>query len=350
MHSRVVAPVDALPNEILTIIFTEIRKFNLNHMRETYSRKNAAFSQVSRHWRDVTLTSPSLWAEINIDQRLKVKFLKLLLQRSREHGIDIHVSYSICSPFPNPMDRDLIDRTCDAHYSTCQYGGENSASYHLDSLQDINKVLVPIRHSCAPLLLQKLTIDRRQGSRYDFAPPEILTGGAPVLSRVETEGISSHVIFYLRCPPSAVLRLKWTFHSMSYENFRQLLTACHSLRGLHFDGTVTSLPPPDQRPPPLVLLSLEALGFWCGLDTLVTQTEFGTMLRTPALEILRLWPVDPFQLQAFLHPIGESPQVSSYSLLKSLRLRRGSVTEAVIIEFTNTCPLINHFSLEECEF
>lgn len=163
----------------------------------------------------------------------------------------------------------------------------------------------------------------------------IVGGGRRLVTHVKS---SSSIICY--CTASG------TPHLIPYQIFRQSLVACHFFRALEFSGTVTILPP----------MTCNHRWCFCPSSSSISGVVAVLMLHKPKLEkcfwllqSLQLSGINPSELRSFLYPKQESPNTSPYSLLKSLRLRMGRVTEGVIIEFAAGCPLVNHFSLRQCD-
>ncbi|KAH9943627.1 hypothetical protein B0H21DRAFT_679702, partial [Amylocystis lapponica] len=67
------APVSRLPNELLVTIFRYVSWFKL--------------MRVCHHWRDTILSTPALWAEIDVCKSMD--FISMCLERSQDAALDI---------------------------------------------------------------------------------------------------------------------------------------------------------------------------------------------------------------------------------------------------------------------
>lgn len=86
-------PISKLPPEILGHIFQSINK-NLKPEYVRYSERSLlAATHVSTHWRQVALTTPSLWTYISLvgNRRAEIPKLRAYLQRSGTLPLSIHV-------------------------------------------------------------------------------------------------------------------------------------------------------------------------------------------------------------------------------------------------------------------
>lgn len=85
------SPLDSIPNELLSLIF-EHGYFEAEQTDDIFKSYTA---RVSRRWRNVTLSTPSLWSVLqlsagNIGQRLIS--LPIYLERSMDHPLDIRLN------------------------------------------------------------------------------------------------------------------------------------------------------------------------------------------------------------------------------------------------------------------
>jgi len=103
------SPIRSLPSELLELIFTHIYTQNSEKLCHLYHIP--AVSQVCRKWRDVALSTPSMWCDITLEpQALRLppvvprwKWRKpseclvpldLRIDRTRQHPLRVHISVS----------------------------------------------------------------------------------------------------------------------------------------------------------------------------------------------------------------------------------------------------------------
>ncbi|KAG8775596.1 hypothetical protein FRC12_001402 [Ceratobasidium sp. 428] len=85
-NSTTLAPVNALPPEILVRIFALLKVYCV------LKRDSAtdAFTRVCVYWRRVSVAAANLWAHIDIGPTIPASLTELLLDRSKNASIDIH--------------------------------------------------------------------------------------------------------------------------------------------------------------------------------------------------------------------------------------------------------------------
>ncbi|TFK81086.1 hypothetical protein K466DRAFT_352060 [Polyporus arcularius HHB13444] len=96
------APVDTLPPEVLTVIFSDLQDVlewtgppsmhKLGHVVHLQSRTWLRISWVCRYWRAVSLASPRLWSTLSDSGHWKsMDWLPAFLERSRQFPLDVSI-------------------------------------------------------------------------------------------------------------------------------------------------------------------------------------------------------------------------------------------------------------------
>ena len=105
-HQAILSPLRSLPAELLEVIFTYTR----NPEKPRHVPRMPVVSQVCRKWRDVAESTPAIWSDITLDLRQvranarrrehheSFDVFGLMLDRSRQHPLRVHISASEAIP------------------------------------------------------------------------------------------------------------------------------------------------------------------------------------------------------------------------------------------------------------
>jgi len=102
-HQAILSPLRSLPAELLEAIFTYTR----NPEKPRHVPRMPVVSQVCRKWRDVAESTPAIWSDITLDlrqvrtnarRREHHDVFGLMLDRSRQHPLRVHISASEAIP------------------------------------------------------------------------------------------------------------------------------------------------------------------------------------------------------------------------------------------------------------
>lgn len=274
-------------------------------------------SRVGRHWRNVALSSPFLWTNIDIRPWLELDVIRLQLDRSKSHPIDLKLVALVredFSEFP-PFDVDGLCKIITPHISHCRsitFSGE------FDYGDDIMvRLLAGFRDVAAPRL-ERLSLRWAGGGweEVEVADLPIFSSGAPMLTDVRLGGFG----FSYTPPLSHVTALYLNrygadFDIFPYRRFCQMAAACPLLVKLAlYDKPLADLPSvdsPDQFCNIPTLRSLQIYGRSNGLAELL-------LISAPDLEELLLVPTVPYRLERISSRYAlESPK---FPQLKSLIL------------------------------
>ena len=343
------APVGSLPNEILVAIF-EARPSKFED-REGYAM---GISQVSRLWRSIALSTPSLWNSIRVDFLFagegQLSMLDLFIERSRKSPLDIVIS----------LERDEDD------HNWHEFWEQTEKIFPLVSRwrtllilgqirNDVFGALHDLDRSKAPMLeLFEVRIESPIEAQTAFDEPLLLfQGGAPRLAQIEIHEIS---IAACQPPLSSItsLRLHHPPHPYNIAQYRGILVAANNLSDLQLFGNII-----NARELYAVATSRTALIRIPSLRSLVISPSWSTgpftlysllaSLDTPALEYLTLhccpWQNHVSEFQEIFRNYGPP----RYPLLRALTLRYADFSQPVAIWFTSMLPSITCISLIECK-
>lgn len=172
------AAVSWLPHETLIAIFEEVV---FSQPRISLSSASEVLSHVTRHWRDVALNTPSIWAVIQCraDQR-QLELVAMYLKRSKTSLIDLEVTLN-----QESEDITLFCQMIDPHMDRCR-----QLSLRAGTQADLSLLLGWVEYMAAPTLrsLDILCEDDRDNP-VDI---DIFTGGAALLTSVSVTGVGLH--------------------------------------------------------------------------------------------------------------------------------------------------------------
>lgn len=191
------SPISILPQDILVEIFSYLIP-NISDI-----------SHVTRHWRDVSICTPSLWATINIRQSSSTHWHlpRLYIERSRRCPLDVSLVFQLEDEDPDPDSEDSIDRKLDVfermRLISPEFDRIRSLHIHADTphSEDIIEFLRVELELSRALSLRKLSInvfpDDAINMQRSSPIMRFLTGGAPLLSVLRLDGLTLGSF----CPP-----------------------------------------------------------------------------------------------------------------------------------------------------
>lgn len=249
------SPISRLPTETLTTILAlnqhndddQWAKVGWEAMIHGYPVPSVIVaSHVNRRFREVAISVPNLWTNINFSAKTSPDLLETYLARSQRCLLDIKARdigdrYPI-HLFHDPLIRNIHRWRTYSAFNVCYESTRSFAS----SLSDL----------MAPCLESLVLYDFREGLSPVAERCRILTGGAPRLREVIFMRSS---IFWFRPPMASLTTLVVGVDGgISYAEFRELLTSAPRLVDLHFTHYVKASPLPGHLAP-IDLPSLERL-------------------------------------------------------------------------------------------
>ncbi|KII87160.1 hypothetical protein PLICRDRAFT_176946 [Plicaturopsis crispa FD-325 SS-3] len=312
------APISRLPNEIMGIIF-EHGVVQCTSGRIPFE---ILVSHVSHHWREVALSTPQIWTDIEIMHMPEhTALLDLYLQRSRTCLIDVSSG--------DGWSRSSI------HFERLI---QHCHRWRTFSAHDMSPSDAPLFVELNVPNLRSLDIAIEADCQWVYEPdsPQIrmFRGGAPLLSvlRIDSNIFSAGPFPGLTALKE--LRLGGEYDVVPFEHLREALVDMKVLEKLAFHCCEVRFP---ASPTPVVLPSLKKLH----LDAVTSVDDylvpFALALLTPSLEYLGFRSSQKNQLDRFARCVqaSTSPQ---YPRLHRLKLRDTYAS----VELMRALPGITH--------
>ncbi|EPQ52609.1 hypothetical protein GLOTRDRAFT_95488 [Gloeophyllum trabeum ATCC 11539] len=331
VRARIKDPADILPLETLTGIWKMVVADEAESCQRQLTFPFTA-SWVSHHWRNVALTTPTIWSSVYIDRYSKLEPTKAQLTRSGKCLLDL-VIYFVSTPDEGvetviacePAMRDFMD-TVSAHadrWRSLQLTIYGARAHH--GILPIESALTRLRTLAAPELTD---FSFTPCFEYPRSAP-LLTGGTPRLSRLRLDGVDLKGLNNL-FPHLTSLNIVDVpaARRPSLEEFVALLEACSKLECLTIDGPCFRLVREARDPclsatlPSLLSLSLSFSDeFWdrAAEEGSVVATLFGT-ISAPLLQTLVFGKLSHLGAEAVVRAItvtscGGSPKFPELSRL-----------------------------------
>lgn len=204
-----IAPITRLPHEILTYIF-EIDLYSMDRPK--------LLSRVTRHWRDIAISSPRLWALITIEARLPAETLALYLKRSAAAPLDLTIDGR------TPPDATALLLVI-PHVSRWR----SLRTKYLGGVY-LWKLMALLRPLSAPILRElDISYPDNLHIKQDLYSP-VFEGGTPSLELLRLQGVSP-LLLPASLPAAKRLNLVKIPES-HYMNIKCLSTVLHSLSSL----------------------------------------------------------------------------------------------------------------------
>ena len=302
----------ALPTEVLLIIFH-------SGPSEVFEYRSyvISISQVSHHWRNITLATPSLWSFFRIipsPPPSQLKMMETFIDRSCSHPLSIVIDVDCFFRSDDIMD-DLYPQL---NLVVPLISRWRSLFIHGSSYEDISDVCGLFGELCAPLLETFEVVNNLEEGRENYVDDhlQVFTAGAPRLSYVRIQEVS------LGLPPLTSLvslRLHFPPKPLARNQFVRLLTASHQLRNLHISGDVLDIHFLSSSPA-IAIPSLRSLVVVPTVDTDLSSLLI--FLECPALEHLTVGSITTHDILPVLENSFRTINgPSRYPFLQSLTLR-----------------------------
>jgi hypothetical protein len=325
------AAVSRIPSDVLSIIFKECCQFNpqwsgvLSLLRQ--SPIEVRLSHVSSHWRDVALTTPSLWSSIHYPFEHREDSLTEYLKRSEGSLLDIYIG-----PWTkHPLMERVVTNVILPHLPRFRQLVLDAVSR-----ETLAALLEMFRDVSAPALTQLRVMCRGQISAAGpLATASLFTRGAPSLSDVRLDSVA--VIL-----PQTEAK---TLHFCSPPGLPFLLTrgglfnavsAFPSLHTLHLKSAVelnNSTPVPVIHLPSLRELAVHGLALATGLRVF-------DVISTPNIESLYLVDMKSCAVSA-IHKFIAQSYPDAFQSLRVLRYVRCEFSEDMDVHFLRATPGIS---------
>ncbi|KAJ7671010.1 hypothetical protein B0H17DRAFT_1085525 [Mycena rosella] len=331
------ALIGILPNEILAKIFELGRESNTPTGRQHFE---VLVSHVITAWREVAITTPSLWNILEIAPSKSSRMLATYVARAKACSLIVRFDFMQEVWVPDQSVWDVILSTVDWWCSLEIFAGRNDAALYATLAH-----LEPVRAS----LLEEIAVSRGSSMHtieisapvplHGFRnSPRSFQGGAPRLAKLHLEGS------YLASNWPPLTHLSTLFlHELrrstrpSWTRFRDLLTSSLQLSRLSIHGDVVSGKPPSNFEINLPQLRSLRIRGTTPLGNRVSDLLL--TISAPSLDSLTLYDMISSDLQPFL---------SGFQLLTSLAsltLYWPNFTPNTYIQLFETMPSIQRLTL-----
>ncbi|GBE88829.1 hypothetical protein BKA93DRAFT_774904 [Sparassis latifolia] len=330
------APMQYLPDTLLLAIF----KAGCRQPRpepDVWLPFPMLVASVSRRWRNLTLTTPTLWTNLHISMEGPRSWASLALTRSATHLLDITIDGRVEStsrleeiathghaeaPRRTPT---IVSRLNLLVPHSNRWRKFTVITHHSIDIKVVGEIIKNVQSPFLEHLRLSLTGSGPAGNQ-EVPLPAILGGGAPMLSAVRLDSVS---LPWRSMPLSGLsaidIRWMWDRTKLMYPQFRDLLADSPSLQRLILRGRHVELRPSSTyesiHVPSLRYLELSGDNI-CRLSSI---------LITPELETLALVNVDESEFREF---VGS---------LSSVKIRYSALRFLIFVNVT-TCDLSSGFT------
>jgi F-box-like len=335
--------IASLPPEVLIAVFRACPYNPWEHGEHAMR-----VSQVSHHWRDIAINTPSLWSSIRIHIPSagpgQLKLMELFIERSRTSPLDIVIDLTrpwnhheyIGSPF-RPLDMILLFVPL---WRSLFISGNIS--------EDVVNVCTCLGHLHAPLLESfevVIEADVDDGHRFDAHLP-IFEGGAPKLRHVKVQGIP---LTSCQPPLSSIFSLHLCIspEPMEIVQYCDALTSSQCLSDLHLVGDVVEDISVDHTLPGSLLISAMSLRS-LKISAVEASALYNLLmsLESPALECLT---IVCFPRMPHIPALAEVlRRTDKYPLLKSLSLQSAYFNQPGTNDIVSNLPSVTFLSIRSC--
>ena len=298
-------------------------------------------SHVTRRWRSVVLSIPSLWSAIelrptNRSHLYRTHLINEYLARSGASLLDIE--FHICENQDVTPAVGLLIPQISRWLRLVVESADEPA---------VRTLVLALRNLSAPCLehLQiDLEIDDEQNQSVWRGENHTLAGGVPSLKFLGTRGINmQHWLPPLGGVKSVYMADCYSATLLSYSRFREILTALTSLTHLELEGMINCSPEDD-----VTLIEMPSLVSLCVLppdyvNPIPYMRNIFTAISAPSLRTLCLRKVYGKQFAVFLETFRNA---SWHPVLETLVLESVTGLEHLTSRFALSSPTITHLSLK----
>ncbi|KAG6331764.1 hypothetical protein ID866_7325 [Astraeus odoratus] len=328
------APISLLPSDVLEIIFEESRRvlFTWLGVRRPLPIE-VQLSHVCKRWRQVALSTPSLWNTLRVPILHRENAIRAYLQRCNQCPLNIHLGPKFFDPrIVEVISSVLIPRI----------GQFRELVIDTEDRQELYALLALFTHVAAPSL-QRLKITsndpiRGQGS---YTPIQIFKQGAPRLADVRLSAIP---ITLPRAPLSVIHLdpLPGPGIPISRSHLLSIITpVVASLTVLHLKGFVSGF---HEEPgsAPVVLPALQEL--MVHGNALIHGFNVFRNISAPSLRFFRLYGVKRQALSS-IHRFMTRTSPDQFHDLRSLQYIECSMDDDLDIYLPNATSALTHLSM-----
>lgn len=325
------AAVSLIPSDVLSMIFEECRQLNPQWSGVLFllhqSPVEVRLSHVSSHWREVALTSPSLWSSIHYPFAHKEGSLMEYLKRSDGSLLDVYIG-----PWrQHPQIERVLTNIILPHLPRFRQLVLDAVSR-----ETLTSLLATFRDVSAPALTRLRVMCRGPMSTAGpIASAELFIRGAPLLSDVRFDSVAvilpkteAKTLHF--CPPPGPP------FPLTREKFFKAVSAFPSLRRLHVKSAIEL-----NSVTPVPLIFLPSLGELVVHGLAVsTGTRLFDVISTPNIESLYLVDMNCSAISA-IHQFMTQSYPNAFQSLRVLRYIRCEFSEDMDIHFLRATPGIS---------
>ncbi|TDL30146.1 ARM repeat-containing protein [Rickenella mellea] len=183
------AMIDILPPEILVSVF-EAGMTTWHDSRNPYPWQ-LRVSSVSRHWRELAISTPQMWAKIHIDSRdtSHPEWLPVWIERSAAYPLDISLDLKLYDAYQ-------LEQSFKEHVFP-QILRWRRVSIHAAREESVTQIFSCLRDASASVLQElEIRVGDIHGSHVHISEhsmhPKIMSGGTPSLYSVRISGLCLH--------------------------------------------------------------------------------------------------------------------------------------------------------------
>ncbi|KAG1905305.1 uncharacterized protein F5891DRAFT_683982 [Suillus fuscotomentosus] len=322
------AAVSRIPSDVLSMIFEECRQLNPQWSGILFllhqSPVEVRLSHVSSHWREVALTSPSLWSSIHYPFSHKEDSLMEYLKRSDGSLLDVYIG-----PWrQHPQIEHVLTNIILPHLPRFRQLVLDAVSR-----EALASLLATFRNVSAPALTRLRVMCRGPMSTAGpIASAKLFTKGAPLLSDVRLDSVAvilpkteAKTLHF--CPPPGPP------FPLTREKLFRAMSAFPFLRRLHVKSAIelNNVAPI----PPILLPSLRELVVH-GL-AVSTGIRIFDVISTPNIESLYLVDMNCSAISA-IHRFMTQSYPDAFQSLQVLRYIKCEFSEDMDIHFLRATP------------
>lgn len=325
------AAVSLIPSDVLSMIFEECRQLNPQWSGVLFllhqSPVEVRLSHVSSRWREVALTSPSLWSTIRYPFAHKEGSLMEYLKRSDGSLLDVYIG-----PWrQHPQTERVLTNIILPHLPRFR-----QLVLDAGSRETLASLLATFRDVSAPALTRLRVMCRGPMSTAGpIASAELFTGGAPLLSDVRLDSVAV-ILPKTKAKTLHFCPLPGPPFPLTRENFFKAVSAFPSLRRLHVKSAIelkSAAPVPFIFLPSLGELVVHGLAMSTGI-------RIFDVISAPNIENLYLVDMNCSAISA-IHRFMIQSYPNAFQSLRVLRYIRCEFSEDMDIHFLHATPGIS---------
>ncbi|CAA7261785.1 unnamed protein product [Cyclocybe aegerita] len=268
---RSISTICSIPPEILSAIFESGKDMDpegfryasfegFEVQRDDFTPFESLVSQICVHFRQVAVSTPQLWARIQIDRSTSVEYVTTYIGRSGSCMLDLRLDLIQHDVQP---DDPRLEAILGVILPNSHRWRSLSLSYNRECA---NQPTVMRICNCVALALQHLSIavddvDEADATTVngDVNTPHIFRAGTPTLQFIRLRGLAMH-LFRPQLNTVVTLHLDQTRSvPLDYSTFRSIITCSPCLTHLSIYGDIISPQPWPGEADPICLPALESL-------------------------------------------------------------------------------------------